>query len=57
MRAKTQAQVAHGMGITQSFVSKLERAECELTVDLLRAYIESLCGSLQIEAVFDKELP
>lgn len=57
MRAKTQEQVAQAMGVQQSFVSKLERGECALTTDLLRAYIESLGGSLQIEAVFDKELP
>jgi DNA-binding XRE family transcriptional regulator len=49
----TQAELAELIGKSQSAVSQIEHGEIALSVDVLRAIVTQLGGSLEITAVFD----
>ena len=47
----SQRQMADMLGVSQSRISRLERAE-DLHLSTLRRYVETLGGRLRVEAVF-----
>lgn len=48
----TQSELADLIGMSQSAISQIESGEINLSVDVLRAIIVQLGGSLEITAVF-----
>jgi DNA-binding XRE family transcriptional regulator len=52
MRAVTQAELAHQLGVAQPSLSALERRG-DVQLSTLRHYIEGLGGHLKVSAVFD----
>jgi DNA-binding XRE family transcriptional regulator len=52
MRAVTQAELAHQLGVAQPSLSALERRG-DVQLSTLRHYIEGLGGHLEVSAVFD----
>jgi hypothetical protein len=50
-RGRSQAEVAHALGINQSDVSKLER-RVDMRVSTLQRYVAALGGELRLTAVF-----
>ena len=50
---KTQKELAHAMGLSQSALSELERRP-NITVTAMQRYIEALGGKLVIKAVFQE---
>ncbi len=47
----TQEELAHALEVSQSNISRIERAE-DLYLSTLRGYVEALGGKLEIRAVF-----
>jgi DNA-binding XRE family transcriptional regulator len=52
MRAVTQAELAHQLGVAQPSLSALERRG-DVQLSTLRHHIEGLGGHLEVSAVFD----
>jgi len=49
----TQAELAELIGKSQSAVSQIESGEIGLSLDVLRAIVSELGGTLEVAAVFD----
>ena len=52
LRAVTQAELAHRLGVTQPSLSGVER-RTDVQLSTLRDYVEGLGGHLEVTAVFD----
>ncbi|HEY1688290.1 MAG TPA: XRE family transcriptional regulator [Solirubrobacteraceae bacterium] len=53
-RHLTQADVAQNLGVTQTRVSQLERAD-DLLLSTLEGFVEALGGRMEISCVFENE--
>jgi len=49
----TQAELAELIGKSQSAISQIESGDIGLSLDMLRAIISELGGTLEVSAVFD----